>query len=89
MQELDDLQGLSQAEQVRANRTAQAARSMRYPLRLSAYSYELLTTFLQAHRLALPLGLLNEHISLQVRDASSSSNRTPPPRDPPPLRRQG
>lgn len=65
-QELDDLQGLSQAEQARENRTAAAARAMRYPVRLSAYSYELLTTFLQAHRLALPLGLLNEHVSLQV-----------------------
>ena len=67
VQELDDLQGLSQKEQVGANRTAAAARSMRYPVRVSAYSYELLTAFLQAHRLALPLALLNEHVSLQAR----------------------
>ena len=69
MQELDDLQGASQAEQARANRTAQAARATRYPVRLSAYSYELLTAFLRAHRLALPLALLNEHVALQARAA--------------------
>ena len=67
MQELDDLQALSSREQLRTNRTAAAARGMRYPVRLSGYAFQLLTTFLQAHRLALPLALLNEHVALQAR----------------------
>ena len=65
-QELDDLQGISQKPQIATNRTAQAARSMRYPVKLSTYSYELLTSFMQAHRLALALGIINEHVNLQV-----------------------
>jgi hypothetical protein len=66
-QELDDLQSLSSREQLRGSRTASAARGQRYPVRLSGYSYELLTSFLQAHRLALPLALINEHVALQAR----------------------
>ncbi|EIE22407.1 putative TAF5 [Coccomyxa subellipsoidea C-169] len=64
--QLDDLQGISQKPQIATNRTAQAARSMRYPVKLSTYSFELLTHFMQAHRLALPLGIMNEHVNLQV-----------------------
>ena len=66
-QELDDLQGISQKAQITTNRTAQAARSMRYPVKLSTYSFDLLTNFLQAHKLTLPLGIINEHVNLQVR----------------------
>ncbi|BDA43395.1 Transcription initiation factor TFIID subunit 5 [Coccomyxa sp. Obi] len=65
-QELDDLQGISQKAQVTTNRTAQAARSMRYPVKLSTYSFDLLTNFLQANKLTLPLGIINEHVNLQV-----------------------
>lgn len=39
---------------------------MRYPVKLSTYCYELLTSFLQAHKLALPLAIINEHVNLQV-----------------------
>ena len=67
VQELDDLQTVTQAEHVKTNRMAQAARRMRYPVALCAYSYALLECFLQAHKLKLPLHTLNEHIGLQVR----------------------
>lgn len=67
MQELDDLQTVTQPEHVKSNRMAQAARRMRYPVAMCAYSYSLLECFLQAHRLKLPLHTINEHIDLQVR----------------------
>lgn len=55
------------------NRTAQAARSIRYPVKLSRYSFDLLMTYLQTHKLLLPLGIINEHVNIQVY-ATSSSN---------------
>jgi transcription initiation factor TFIID subunit 5 len=67
LQELDELQCISQKVQLAANRTAQAARSIRYPVKLSRYSYELLMTYLQSNNLSMPLSLINEHISVQVR----------------------
>ena len=65
-QELDDLQTVTQPEHVQSNRMAQAARRMRYPVAMCAYSYSLLECFLQAHKLKLPLHTMNEHIDLQV-----------------------
>ena len=70
MQELDDLQTVTQPEHVKSNRMAQAARRMRYPVAMCAYSYSLLECFLQAHKLKLPLHTINEHIDLQVRSLS-------------------
>jgi hypothetical protein len=66
MQELDDLQTITQPEHVKTNRMAQAARRMRYPVPMCSYSYTLLECFLQAHKLKLPLHTINEHIDLQV-----------------------
>ena len=66
MQELDDLQTVTQPEHVKTNRMAQAARRMRYPVPMCSYSYTLLECFLQAHKLKLPLHTINEHIELQV-----------------------
>ena len=70
MQELDDLQTVTQAEHVKTNRMAQAARRMRYPVAMCTYSYSLLECFLQAHKLKLPLHTMNEHVDLQVRSLS-------------------
>ena len=58
LQELADLGTVTSAEQLRANATATAARSMRYPVRLSAFAFELLMAFLKGARLFLPLGSL-------------------------------
>ena len=71
MQELDDLQTVTQPEHVKSNRMAQAARRMRYPVAMCTYSYTLLECFLQAHKLKLPLHTINEHIDLQVMGMSS------------------
>ena len=76
MQELDDLQTVTQAEHVKTNRMAQAARRMRYPVAMCAYSYALLECFLQAHKLKLPLHTLNERIGLQVRRAQGRARCT-------------
>ena len=65
LQELADLGTVTSAEQLRANATA--ARSMRYPVRLSAFAFELLMAFLKGARLFLPLGTINEHVNLQAR----------------------
>ena len=67
LQELADLGTVTSAEQLRANATATAARSMRYPVRLSAFAFELLMAFLKGARLFLPLGTINEHVNLQAR----------------------
>lgn len=61
---------MTSAEQLRANATATAARSMRYPVRLSAFAFELLMAFLKGARLFLPLGTINEHVNLQARGLS-------------------
>ena len=73
MQELDDLQTVTQPEHVKSNRIAQAARRMRYPVAMCTYSYSLLECFLQAHKLKLPLHTINEHIDLQVMSVSPRS----------------
>ena len=70
LQELADLGTVTSAEQLRANATATAARSMRYPVRLSAFAFELLMAFLKGARLFLPLGTINEHVNLQARGLS-------------------
>ena len=69
-QELADLGTVTSAEQLRANATATAARSMRYPVRLSAFAFELLMAFLKGAQLFLPLGTINEHVNLQARGLS-------------------
>jgi len=73
MQELDDLQTVTQPEHEKTNRMAQAARRMRYPVAMCPYSYSLLECFLQAHKLKLPLHTINEHIDLQVMSAYSEA----------------
>ncbi|KAK9828987.1 hypothetical protein WJX72_003246 [[Myrmecia] bisecta] len=67
-QELQDLQTVSAPEHLQTNRTAQTARSMRYPVRLCAYSFQLLTHFLHSAKLFLVLGMINERLAVEVVD---------------------
>jgi len=79
-QELADLGTAASAEQLRTNATAAAARGMRYPVRLSAFGFELLMGFLKGARLLLPLGTINEHVDLQARGARAGRcPKLPPP----------
>jgi hypothetical protein len=48
---------------------------MRYPVRLSAFAFELLMGFLKGARLLLPLGTINEHVDLQARGSRAGRCR--------------
>ena len=65
-QEIQDLQSVAVPEHIGSNRTAQAAKAARYPVTLSTYSFQLLMAFLQGSKLWLLLGIVNEHIKVQV-----------------------
>ena len=54
-------------DHLRTNKLAVAIRGNRMPVTLSTYSYELLLNFLQASRLVLILGIVNDHLSVKVR----------------------
>ena len=66
LQEIQDLQSVAVPEHIGSNRTAQAARAARYPVILSTYSFQLLMAFLQGSKLWLLLGIVNQHIKVQV-----------------------
>lgn len=66
LQEIQDLQSVAVPEHIGSNRTAQAARAARYPVTLSTYSFQLLMAFLQGSKLWLLLGIVNQHIKVQV-----------------------
>jgi hypothetical protein len=53
-------------QQLDMNPLARQARSGRIPVRLCAYAYELLMAFMQGARLWLLMGLMNEHLRMQV-----------------------
>ena len=74
-QELNELQTLSMPEHLATNRMAQAALAMRYPVKLCAYSYEMLTSFLQGAKLFLILGILNEYVNFQVKARDCAPQR--------------
>ena len=65
-QEIQDLQSVAVPEHIGSNRTAQAARAARYPVTLSTYSFQLLMAFLQGSKLWLLLGIVNQHLKVQV-----------------------
>ena len=60
-------------EHIQTNRTAQAARSARYPVTLSTYSFQLLLAFLQGAKLWLLLSIINEHVKVQVCSCKDSA----------------
>ena len=66
MQEIQDLQSVAVPEHIATNRTASAARAARYPVTLSTYSLQLLMAFLQGAKLWLLLGIVNQHLKVQV-----------------------
>lgn len=66
LQEIQDLQSVAVPEHIGTNRTASAARAARYPVTLSTYSLQLLMAFLQGAKLWLLLGLVNQHLKVQV-----------------------
>ena len=66
MQELNELQAATLPEHLNTNRIASAVRGKRLPIALSSYSHELLLNFLQASRLILILGIVNDHLKIEV-----------------------
>eukprot|EP00884_Botryococcus_braunii_P012702 jgi/Botrbrau1/21432/Bobra.0216s0045.1 len=67
-QELDDLRNVVAREQLSSNPVARSARAKRFPVQLSTYSQQILFSFLSSSGLALILGIINQHIKLQVVD---------------------
>lgn len=65
LQELNELQAVSTPEHLNSSRIAQAMK-VRYPVTLCIYSHELLMHFLQGARLYLILGIINDHLKLEV-----------------------
>ena len=53
-------------EHLGSSRIAQAMKA-RYPVSLCTYSHELLMHFLQGSRLFLILGIINDHLKIEVR----------------------
>lgn len=68
-QEIQDLNSVAVPQHIQTNRTAQAARSARYPVTLSTYSFQLLMAFLQGSKLWLLLSIINEHVKVQETSA--------------------
>ncbi|KAK9792235.1 hypothetical protein WJX73_002210 [Symbiochloris irregularis] len=69
LQELNELQTVAAPEHLKTHRIAQTVQSNRFPVRLSAYSFELLAAFLtSAKPLALLLAIINEHLNVRITD---------------------
>lgn len=77
VQELNELQTVAAPEHLKTHRIAQTVQSNRFPVRLSAYSFELLAAFLtSAKPLALLLAIINEHLNVRVCPMRSSGRPT-------------
>uniref|UniRef100_A0A061QQU2 Transcription initiation factor TFIID subunit 5 n=1 Tax=Tetraselmis sp. GSL018 TaxID=582737 RepID=A0A061QQU2_9CHLO len=76
-QELQDLQGITSPQHIRTNRTAKAALSMRYPVKMCTFSFQLLSNFLSSSEvMLLLLYVVNErlHIDVQARPPRTAAD---------------